>query len=174
MRRTLFPVVFVSVATLAALAAPGSALSAEPRKIGEYGRWSAFAYTENGAKVCYMASEPETHEGKYAKRGDIFALVTHRPADGTRNEFSYIAGYAYKKDSPVALRIDAQDFALFTHEETAWAAEGDDEKIVKALRAGSRMVVKGLSSKGTETVDTFSLKGSSAAHDAISRECGTK
>lgn len=150
------------------------AFAAEPRKIGEYGDWSAFAYTENDAKVCYMASEPSKHEGKYEKRGEIFALVTHRPADGTRSEFSYIAGYPYKKDSVVTLKIDANTFELFTHDETAWAPDGKDESIVQALRKGTVMTVKGTSAKGTETFDTFGLKGSSAAHAAISRECGTR
>lgn len=149
------------------------AAAEEPRQIGVYKDWAAFVYTENGAKVCYMASEPKRHEGKYDKRGEIYALVTHRPADGTRGEFSYIAGYTYKKGASVSLKIDARKFDLPTIDVgTAWAKEGDDAKIVAALRGGSAMVVKGTSSRGTETVDTFSLKGSSAAYDAISRECG--
>lgn len=151
-----------------------AARAEEPRQIGAYKDWSAFVYTENGAKVCYMASEPKKHEGNYDKRGDIYALITHRPADGTKGEFSYISGYSYKKDQPVSLRVDAKAFDLFTHDETAWAQEGDDAKIVKALRAGSNMIVKGTSSRGTDTIDTFSLKGSSAAYDAISRECGVR
>lgn len=150
------------------------ALADEPRQIGAFKDWAAFAYTENGAKVCYMASEPKKHEGNYDKRGDIYALVTHRPADGTKGEFSYIAGYPYKKDQTVSLRIDGKTFDLFTHDETAWAQEGDDAKIVKAIRSGSNLIVKGTSSKGTDTTDTFGLKGSSAAYDAISRECGVR
>jgi len=35
-------------------------------------------------------------------------------------------------------------------------------------------VVKGVSARGTNTVDTFGLSGSSAAYKAISSECGIK
>lgn len=166
---------FFAFPVLCALAfSPLSALAGEPQQIGAYKDWAAFVYTENGAKVCYMASEPKKHEGNYDKRGDIYALVTHRPADGTKGEFSYIAGYPYKEGKAVSLKIDGKTFDLFTHDETAWAQEGDDAKILKAIRSGSNMIVKGTSSKGTDTADTFSLKGSSAAYDAISRECAVR
>jgi hypothetical protein len=34
------------------------------------------------------------------------------------------------------------------------------------------MTVKGMSKRGTLTTDTFSLKGSGEAYDAVSKECG--
>lgn len=149
-----------------------SAQAGEPRLIGTYGDWSAYVFDENGSKVCYMASQPVKAEGDYTKRGEIFALVTHRPAEGTRNVFSYITGYTYKSGSDVVLTADGKRFVLFTQEDTAWAPDAEmDSSIAKAIKAGSKMVVKGTSSRGTETTDTFSLKGSSSAHDAISKEC---
>jgi hypothetical protein len=39
------------------------------------------------------------------------------------------------------------------------------------MRAGSTMVVKGTSARGTRTTDTYSLKGVSAALDAIDKAC---
>lgn len=164
------------IAALAALipASAAQARAAEPRLVSTHGDWSVFVHEANGAKICYMASEPKSHEGKYDKRGEIFAIIAHRPTDGVRDEFSYVAGYPYKKESSVELSIDSQNFKLFTHDETAWAVEGDDAKIARALRGGSKMVVKGTSARGTDTVDGFSLKGSSAAHAAISRECPAK
>ena len=36
------------------------------------------------------------------------------------------------------------------------------------------MVVKGISSAGTKTTDTYSLKGFTAAHAAINSACGRK
>ncbi|MDX1424550.1 MAG: invasion associated locus B family protein, partial [Kiloniellales bacterium] len=47
-----------------------------------------------------------------------------------------------------------------------------DQAIVKAMRAGSSMVVKGTSSRGTVTTDTYSLLGFSKAYAAISKACG--
>ena len=168
---------FCRIALSAALlaAVPAAAMAEEGiKKLGDHGVWRAYSYIESdGSKVCYMAAEPAKHEGKYAKRGKIYAQVTHRPGEKQRDTFSYIAGYDYKGDSTVSLTIDGTAFALFTENDTAWATDSaTDEKIAQALRKGSKMVVKGTSSRGTETVDTFSLSGSSAAHDAIGSECG--
>lgn len=146
--------------------------AAEPKLISAHGKWSAYVFVENGNKVCYMASEPTKDEGAYSRRGQIFALVTNRPAESTKNVFSYIAGYSYKPGSETTVKIDSTTFTLFTQDDTAWTPDAaTDEKIAAALRKGSSMVVKGVSSRGTATTDTFSLSGSGAAHDAMAAEC---
>ena len=158
---------------LACAAAPSHA--ADPRELGTFGKWSAYVFTEGGNKVCYMASEPDKAEGNYTRRGKVYALITHRPAEGTKNVFSYITGYPYKAGSEVTVKIDSNSFTLFTQDETAWAPDATtDNKLSTAIRKGSKMVVKGRSKRGTLTTDTYSLKGSAAAHDAISKECGVR
>lgn len=160
-------------ALLVTIGAGKEAFAAEPRELGTFGKWSAFVFTEDGDKVCYMASQPDEDEGDYSRRGDIYALITHRPAEGTKNVFSYITGYPYKSGSDATVKIDGNTFTLFTQDETAWAPDATtDNRITDAIRKGYKMVVKGTSSRGTLTTDTFGLKGSSDAHDAISRECG--
>ncbi|MDT8363481.1 MAG: invasion associated locus B family protein [Nitrosomonas sp.] len=149
--------------------------AAEPKNIGEFGDWTAYLYMEDNNKVCYMVSKPKKQEGDYAKRGDVFALITHRPAEKSTNVFSFVAGYPYKADSEVNVNIGRQDFRLFTQNETAWATDAaTDNRLATAIRSGSAMIIKGTSAKGTPTTDTFGLKGSSAAHAAISKECGIK
>jgi len=39
------------------------------------------------------------------------------------------------------------------------------------MRAGLTMVVKGTSSRGTLTTDTYSLRGFTAAYDAMQKAC---
>ena len=151
------------------------ALAEEPKLISTNGDWAAYAFKENGGTVCYMASQPKKAEGKYTKRDPVFALITHRPAENTHNVFSYIAGYTYETGSDVTLSIDDKSFTLFTHKDMAWAKDADtDNKIAEAVKKGSKMVVKGRSARGTDTVDTFSLKGTGAAHEAIGKACKGK
>ena len=158
---------------LAALVFASPALASEQKEIGTFGVWSAYVFDENGGKVCYMAAKPDKAEGKYAKRGDIVAMITHRPGEGTKNVFSYMSGYGYKKGSDVNLTVDAKKFTLFTQNDMAWAADaGADANIATAIKNGSKMVVKGVSGKGTETKDSFSLKGSTKAYEAITKACG--
>jgi hypothetical protein len=166
---------FALIVVLSAVVAAGPARAADdPTLIGTFGAWKAYSLTESdGTKVCYMASQPTKDEGKYSRRGDIFALITHRPSEDSRNVFSYVTGYDYKADSEATLTVDGKAFGLFTQGDTAWARDSEtDNKIAEALRKGSKMVVKGTSSRGTLTTDTFSLSGSGAAHDAINKACG--
>jgi hypothetical protein len=152
-----------------------SVQAAEPKLIGEHGEWTAYMFMENNNKVCYMVSKPKKSEGNYSKRGDVFALVTHRPAEKSKNVFSYIAGYAYKPGTEATVTVNNQSFRLFTQDDSAWASdEATDNKITDGIKRGNSLVIKGASARGTETTDTFGLSGSSAAHKAISSECGVK
>lgn len=149
--------------------------AADPAVIGEFDDWVAYVYTEDGSKVCYMIGKPKKEEGSYTKRGAVYALVTHRPVEKSKNVFSFVAGYSYKKNSEVMISIGGQRFKLFTQNETAWAPDSaTDNRLVAAIRGGSQMVVNGTSAQGTATTDTFGLKGSTAAYTAISKECGIK
>lgn len=164
-----------ALTTLAATTAlcAADARASESKLISTHGDWSVYSFTENGNKVCYMAAKEKKAEGNYSSRGEIFALITHRPAEGSKNVFSYIAGYPYKEGSEVSVQVGSEKFTLFTQDETAWAADADaDNRLTDAIRKGSTMVVKGVSRRGTQTTDTFGLSGSGDAYAAISKECG--
>lgn len=140
--------------------------------------WSVFQATPNGQKVCWIASQPTKtaaiRDGKavQVRRGDIFLMVSVRPADGVKNEVSYIAGYPFKTGSAVAAKVGDRSFTLFTEGENAWASSAaDDDAIVNAFRAGADAKVEGVSSRGTKTVDTFSLRGFTAALDKAAKLC---
>lgn len=164
---------FLTLTAIATIGLSGAASASDPQKIGDYGDWSAYSFNENGNKVCYMVSQPKQAKGNYTKRGDVFALVTHRPGEKTKNVFSYITGYTYKKGSDVTVDVNGTKFTLFTQNDMAWTPdETSDNRLTDAIRKGSKMIVKGTSSRGTLTTDTFSLKGSGGAHDAINKACG--
>ncbi|MBL6933575.1 MAG: invasion associated locus B family protein [Rhodospirillales bacterium] len=136
------------------------------------GDWSAFAVKLEGKPVCYMGSEPTKSEGKYTQRGDVVFLVTHRPADKAIGVINFQTGYTFKEGSDATLIIGDKSFALFTDEGDGWARDAKtDEAIIQAMIKGSQMVVKGVSSRGTQTTDTFSLKGFTAAYKAASKAC---
>ncbi len=169
----LIPLVLVlTFALIAGVAFERPAVAQGTERLGDFGDWSAFKFTENGATACYMASEPIKAEGQYTKRGAIYALVTHRPAEGRRDEVSFVAGYSYKKDSAVEIRVGKSVKKLFTQDDTAWAADKDtDQALVKAMIRGNDMVVSGMSERGTKTKDTYSLKGFTKAYKAMDKHC---
>ncbi len=145
------------------------------RKIGAFNAWEAYSYKEGGQTVCYMVSQPTKKQGNYKRRGDVFAMVTHRPGEKSRDVVSFYAGYTYKKDSGVDVRIGSGRFDLFTAADAAWArTKNADAALVRAMIRGATMVVKGTSRFGTLTTDTYSLRGFTAAYRAISRACKTR
>lgn len=144
----------------------------DPTPLGQFGDWAAYTYKTAGGKVCYAVSSPQGSEPKSAKRDPIFFLITHRPQQNVRNEVSTIIGYPFKKDATVELTVDEQSYDLFTNGDGAWAdTSAKDKEIVGALRKGQKLTVKGVSWRGTETLDTYSLKGVRAAIDKIDDSC---
>jgi hypothetical protein len=101
--------------------------------------------------------------------------VTHRPGDRVVNELAFSAGYTLKKQSEVVVVIDGRAFRLFVDGETAYARDPSaDATIVDAMIKGSQMRVEGVSSRGTETVDSYSLSGFSSAYRSITKSCQVK
>lgn len=169
---TPLPRIACIVMAIAALTLAPPAWAQGPKALGTFGAWAAYEAQAPGGKLCYMVAKPTKEEGKYKVRGDVRAFITHRPADNARDVFSYEAGYTYKPGSNVQVTIGDQAFTLFTHENMAWAKDPDaDEALARAIAKGSKMVVRGTSSRGTLTTDTFSLKGTSDAYKAISGAC---
>lgn len=154
------------------LLAPAASAFAAPGVIGTFGDWTAMTDSSGGKKVCYIGSVPKKAEGKYTSRGDTHVLVTHRPADKVTGEVSVTAGYTYKDKSDVEIEINGKTFKLFTRGGNAWAQNAAaDRTLVAAMKAGIDMIVRGTSSRGTLTTDTYSLKGFTAAYDAITKAC---
>lgn len=153
----------------------GSAAAEAQSFVKTFSDWSVFRDGKGKDKTCYIASSPTKETGKYKNRGDSFVLVTHRPGERTRDVFELRAGYAYGKDSEVIVNIDNQVYKLFTDKSTAWAKDSKtDRTLTRAMIRGRTMTVTGTSSRGTKTVDTYSLKGFTAAYRTIGKECGVK
>lgn len=153
---------------------PFSVFGAEDIKIlGTFGDWTAYSFQDGTQKVCYMSAQPKKSVGKYKKRGDIFLMVTHRPQNKTYDVVSFVAGYTYKKNAPISLQVDKNAaISLTAHEDTAWAKTDKlDKKIVAQLKSGSLLTIRGTSSRGTKTTDTFSLTGTTKAYDKIKKAC---
>ena len=143
-------------------------------QLGSYGDWVARTLKDGGKTICYIGSKPHKEQGKYKKRDDTYVLITHRPADDppSTKVLSVNAGYPYKNGSDVKITIGKQAFKLFTDGGHAFAKDSKtDNKLVKAMIRGTTMVVRGTSSRGTLTTDTYSLEGFTAAYKAINEAC---
>jgi hypothetical protein len=165
----------IAAALGAGLLGLAGAAWAETLQLGVFRDWSAFEVRERGAKECFIYSKPVQSQGKYTKRGEVFAQVTHRPQEGVRDEVSFTAGYTLRPQSSVAVEIDGKKFSLFVHEDRAYAPDASaDRALAQAMQAGKSMLVRGVSAHGTSTTDRYSLAGFAAARQAMERACRRK
>ena len=157
------------------IAAPLTAMAAEGTAIGKFDAWAAYSHGAGKAKVCYIHSVPQKSDGEYSKRGPTYFQVTHRPGEKSLNVVSVTAGYVYKKDSNAEVEVDGTKYSLFTDGDGAWSRDAKgDAALVTAMKSGNQMIVRGSSSRGTLTTDTYSLRGFTAAHTAIDKACGVR
>lgn len=162
------------LAAAAALPQAASAQqAAEPASLGTFQDWEALTYKQDGASVCYVVSSPKKSDAaKKVKRGKIYFMVTHAPARKVRGQPSTMIGYTFKQGSAVTLSVDKKSFEFYPVDNMAWTDKPETEKaILAAMRNGKSMTVKGVSSSGTETTDSYSLAGISAALDKIDSAC---
>ena len=151
---------------------PNYSRSQESSLINGYEDWYVFAMKQDSANVCFLSSKATKSEGNYSKRGDVLFIVTHRPAKKERGVINLRAGYNFKEGLDAVITIGKHNFSLFTQGSDGWAKDSQaDIAIVKAMISGSQMFINGISSRGTKTTDTFSLKGFTAAYKAASKAC---
>ena len=155
-------------------AAATAAGGAEPTLIGQFGTWGAYTATPNGKKVCFALAKPSSSKTNPANRprDPAYAFVSTRPAEKVTNEVSIMIGYTLKPGSESTLEVGGASYAMYTQGDGLWIKNAaEEERMVDAMRKSADVTVKGVSAKGTETTDTFSLKGLSQALDRLAQDC---
>jgi invasion protein IalB len=155
-------------------AAAAAAGGAEPTLIGQFGTWGAYTATPAGRKVCFALAKPSSSKTNPPNRprDPAYAFVSTRPAERVVNEVSIMIGYALKPGSESSLEVGGSAYAMYTQGDGLWIKNAaEEEQMVAAMRKSADVTVKGVSAKGTETVDVFSLKGLSQALDRLAQDC---
>jgi len=141
--------------------------------------WNVF--TEEDPKMCWGVSKPKesvnTRDGQpvSVRRGDILLFVTFNP--GQAPQISVTGGYPFAAGSVIDFSIDGNAYSLIpgvegNENEWAWPATvEDDAALLAALKGGTTAVMTARSGKGTQTVDTFSLRGFTAAMEDAGTRC---
>ena len=157
------------------LAAPVVHAQESDNRVATMTDWNVFV-EEEPSKECWGVSKPKesvnTRDGApvSVRRGDILLFVTFRP--GKPGEISFTGGYPFAGGSTVEVAVDGNAFQLFTDGEWAWPGSAeDDAKLLAALKAGTNATLTARSGKGTETKDTFSLRGFTAAMEDAEKRC---
>jgi invasion protein IalB len=158
----------------AAAVAVAAAGGAEPTLIGQFGTWGAYTATPNGKKVCFALAKPSSSKTNPPNRprDPAYAFVSTRPAEKVVNEVSIMIGYMLKPGSESTIEVGGASYAMYTQGDGLWIKNAaEEERMVDAMRKSADATVKGVSAKGTETIDVFPLKGLSQALDRLAQDC---
>lgn len=161
---------------LAALATTASAQETSKNRVAAKVDWSVFE--GDNPSECWGVSAPKetvnTRDGRVVavRRSEIQLFVTFRENATPKGEVSFTGGYPFAPGSTVNMAIGDSEFELFTEGEWAWpATPADDAKIITAMKRGADAVLTARSARGTQTKDTFSLLGFTAAVEDAEKRC---
>jgi hypothetical protein len=155
-------------------ATPPVMAGAKPTLLGQYGDWGAYTALPGGKKVCFAIAKPASAETNPPNRprNPVFMFISTRPAEKVTNEVSVIIGYPFKPGTEASVDVGSTSYALYTQQDGGWIKNATEEaQMVDAMRSGQTAVVKGVSAKGTQSTDTYSLRGVAQALDRVVQEC---
>ena len=175
--------------------------ASKPSLVATFGDWNVFVGQVGKGRICYTLAQPKSREPASLKRDPGYAFISDRPAEGVRNEVSFIMGFDIspgpgdgesKSDArpasksrtrgkssagfaPVALIDDASSFDMLPKGGDLWVKNAAKESgLIAEMRKGAKLTIKAASLRGNQSVDTYSLTGFSQAMDRLQKECPGK
>jgi invasion protein IalB len=67
--------------------------AAKPNLVASFGDWNVFVSQAGKGRICYVLAQPKSREPDDLKRDPGYAFISDRPAEGVRNEVSFIMGF---------------------------------------------------------------------------------
>ena len=81
----------------------------KPELTATYGDWSVFQSQSGKARICYALAQPKDRAPAELKRDPGYAFISERPAEGVRNEVSFIMGFDVASPSAAADAKEAKE-----------------------------------------------------------------
>ena len=149
-----------------------NANSQEVKKVGKFKDWEAMTIIEQAGKVCFAQSVPILQAPKSNIR-DARMFVSFRTGEKVSNEISITGGYEFNNKNSITATSGKSKYKFdITQEGFAWIANTKIEnKMIKTMKRGSRIMITGYNQKGSQTIDHYSLLGFTKAYNAAKTSC---
>lgn len=141
------------------------------KKIAQHGTWTVAEVPKNAV---YVLASPQRSQGKYSKRGRVYAMATFWHKGEASIHFEQ--GYTVKKGVPITVSIldkhkkIIKKYKFLPHKEELWAPANLDKDVMAWMKKGYYMIVDAISSRGTKTKDTYNLSGISKSLQVAARK----
>ena len=98
-------------------------------------------------------------------------FVSFRPNEYIRDEVSVTSGHEYKSSS-VSAKSGKNNFSFFSQDKFSWLLdEREEQKFNKVMKRATNLMVKGNSTKGTQSTDHYSMMGFTKAYNLAKKNC---
>jgi hypothetical protein len=150
----------------------GQVNSEEIKKMGTHKDWETYIINSNSGKVCFAQSKPILQAPKANPR-DARLFISFRPSEKIINEISITAGYKFNEKNSITAKSGKNKYKFdIVQEGFAWMADNKlENKMIKTMKKGSRIMVTGYNQKGSQTIDHYSLLGFTKAYNAAKANC---
>ena len=146
--------------------------SQEVKKVGKFKDWETIIITEQTGKVCFAQSVPVLQAPKSNPR-EARMFVSFRPAEKINDEISVTGGYEFNNQNSIIATSGKSEYKFdIAQEGFAWIADNKlENKMIKTMKKGSRIMITGHNQKGSQTIDHYSLLGFTKAYNAAKTSC---
>ena len=140
--------------------------------MGTHKDWETYIIKSDAGKVCFAQSKPILQAPKANPR-DARLFISFRPSEKITNEISITAGYEFNNKNSITAKSGKNKYKFdITQEGFAWIADNKlENKMIKTMKKGSRIMVTGYNQKGSQTIDHYSLLGFTKAYNATKANC---
>ena len=144
----------------------------EVKKMGTHKDWDTYVINSDAGKVCFTQSKPVLQAPKKNPR-DARLFITFRPGEKIANEISITAGYEFNSKNSITATSGKNKYKFdIAQEGFAWIADNKlENKMIKIMKKGSRIMITGYNQKGSQTIDHYSLLGFTKAYNATKANC---
>ncbi len=101
----------------------------KPNLIASFGDWNVFVGQAGKGRICYTLAQPKAREPDSLKRDPGYAFISDRPAEGVRNEVSFIMGFDISGGTESDAKTDAKPAAKPGAKLAKSKAEGKSKSI---------------------------------------------
>ena len=142
------------------------------KSVGKFKDWESFVLLKDQNKVCFAQSIPVVRAPKKIKRDPSRLFVSFRPTENIKNAVSVTNGYDFKLKAPVTAISGKKSYDLFSKGRFAWVVVNKDEtKLISTMKKASRLMIIGITDKGAQTTDHYSMMGFTKAYNAAKKNC---
>ena len=158
--------------TLILILFPFNLIAEEVKKIGKFKDWETMVLSKSDGIVCFAQSKPVLQSPKNNKR-DSRLFVTFRPNEKIKDEISITAGYNFNQQNSITAKSGKKKYNFdISQQNFAWIADNKVErKMIRTMKKGSRLMISGYNSSGSQTIDHYSLLGFTKAYNEAKKSC---